>query len=181
LWLSQETFSPAVSHDATQKTARIASEITLFRIEAAAEKQDTRKLFSRFRFRPGHCASESIPRRGCRPSNSNEMQRAWLRDISPIHACYSQWRKSTMKKAMPFLGASLTLLAASWSTVAKAQDAKPFQDVPTTHWAYEAVTDLQSKGIIIGYPSGFFIGKRDNHASILPRRVTPVKCEYRQA
>ena len=65
-----------------------------------------------------------------------------------------------MKKAMPFLGASLTLLAASWSTVAKAQDAKPFQDVPTTHWAYEAVTDLQSKGIIIGYPSGFFIGKR---------------------
>ncbi len=65
-----------------------------------------------------------------------------------------------MKKAMPFLGASLTLLAASWSSVAKAQDAKPFQDVPTTHWAYEAVTDLQSKGIIIGYPSGFFIGKR---------------------
>ena len=38
-----------------------------------------------------------------------------------------------------------------------------------------------SRGNLPKYLAGFFIGKRDNHASILPRRVTPVKCEYRQA
>jgi hypothetical protein len=36
----------------------------------------------------------------------------------------------------------------------------PFNDVPTDHWAYEAVNKLQTDGIIIGYPDGTFGGKR---------------------
>ncbi|HLJ57559.1 MAG TPA: S-layer homology domain-containing protein [Chthonomonadaceae bacterium] len=65
-----------------------------------------------------------------------------------------------MRKAHPFLGASLTLLALSWASMAKAQDAKPFSDVKPDHWAYQAVTDLQQKGVIVGYPDGFFRGQR---------------------
>ena len=36
----------------------------------------------------------------------------------------------------------------------------PFADVPTDHWAYEAVNELQQAGIVIGYPDETFGGKR---------------------
>lgn len=36
----------------------------------------------------------------------------------------------------------------------------PFADVPTDHWAYDAVNELQQAGIVIGYPDGTFGGKR---------------------
>lgn len=36
----------------------------------------------------------------------------------------------------------------------------PFADVPTDHWAYQAVNDLQQRGILLGYPDGTFQGKR---------------------
>ena len=36
----------------------------------------------------------------------------------------------------------------------------PFNDVPTDHWAYDAVNTLQRDGIVIGYPDGTFGGKR---------------------
>lgn len=36
----------------------------------------------------------------------------------------------------------------------------PFMDVPTDHWAYDAVNMLQKDGIVIGYPDGTFGGKR---------------------
>ncbi len=35
-----------------------------------------------------------------------------------------------------------------------------FNDVPTDHWAYDAITQLQKDGFIIGYPDGTFSGKR---------------------
>jgi len=35
-----------------------------------------------------------------------------------------------------------------------------FKDVPTDHWAYQAVQSLQSKGVVVGYPDGYFRGKR---------------------
>jgi hypothetical protein len=35
-----------------------------------------------------------------------------------------------------------------------------FKDVPKEHWAYEAVENLRAKGILIGYPDGYFRGKR---------------------
>lgn len=34
----------------------------------------------------------------------------------------------------------------------RSQDIPPFPDVPKTHWAYEAVTELKRMGILIGYP-----------------------------
>jgi hypothetical protein len=36
----------------------------------------------------------------------------------------------------------------------------PFNDVPTDHWAYDAVNQLQKDGIVIGYPDGTYGGKR---------------------
>ena len=36
----------------------------------------------------------------------------------------------------------------------------PFNDVPTDHWSYDAVNELQKAGIVIGYPDGTFGGKR---------------------
>jgi hypothetical protein len=64
-----------------------------------------------------------------------------------------------MKKAMPFLGAAIATLAMAWSAPANAQDS--FKDVPQDHWAYQAVTDLQKAGVLLGYPpEGFYKGRR---------------------
>jgi hypothetical protein len=42
-----------------------------------------------------------------------------------------------------------------------AQVAPPeFSDVPTDHWAYSAVESLRAKNILVGYPDGYFRGKR---------------------
>src|SRR5690625_1860264 len=38
--------------------------------------------------------------------------------------------------------------------------AAPFDDVPAGHWAYEALEQLSSVGLIDGYPTGFFSGNR---------------------
>ncbi len=50
------------------------------------------------------------------------------------------------------------VLALALSVPVFAQGA--FNDVPTDHWAYEAVNQLQRDGIVIGYPDGTFGGKR---------------------
>jgi hypothetical protein len=63
-----------------------------------------------------------------------------------------------VKKYLPFLGAALATLAMTWTVQAKAQDM--FKDVPKDHWAYDAISDLQTKKILLGYPDGFFHGKR---------------------
>ena len=60
-----------------------------------------------------------------------------------------------MKKALCVYGMMVLLLCA---VSALAQG--PFADVPTDHWAYDAVNELQQKGIVIGYPDGTFGGKR---------------------
>src|SRR5260370_6920321 len=36
----------------------------------------------------------------------------------------------------------------------------PFADVPTDHWAYDAVNELAKQGIVNGYPDSTFGGKR---------------------
>jgi uncharacterized coiled-coil protein SlyX len=36
----------------------------------------------------------------------------------------------------------------------------PFADVPADHWAYTAVQNLQTAGVVIGYPDGTYGGKR---------------------
>ncbi|HEY3248561.1 MAG TPA: S-layer homology domain-containing protein [bacterium] len=37
---------------------------------------------------------------------------------------------------------------------------QPFADVPTDHWAFDAIAELAAKGIIEGYPDGTFKGDR---------------------
>ncbi len=54
--------------------------------------------------------------------------------------------------------AYLMLLAILIATPVFAQGM--FTDVPSDHWAYDAVDKLQQDGIIIGYPDGTFGGKR---------------------
>ncbi|MFW6021970.1 MAG: S-layer homology domain-containing protein, partial [Halanaerobiaceae bacterium] len=36
-----------------------------------------------------------------------------------------------------------------------------FADVPSNHWAYEAVSELVAAGLIQGYPDGTFKGQND--------------------
>ncbi len=38
--------------------------------------------------------------------------------------------------------------------------ADPFSDVPSEHWAYDAVNMLEEKGLVEGYPDGLFKGDR---------------------
>ena len=63
-----------------------------------------------------------------------------------------------MRKVFAFLGASLCLSLAA--PAANAQTAEMFKDVPSDHWAYQAVENLRQAGIVIGYPDGYFRGKR---------------------
>jgi len=46
------------------------------------------------------------------------------------------------------------------STTVAPQSSGPFADVPTDHWAYNAVIALQNAGIVQGYPDGTYGGKR---------------------
>jgi len=64
-----------------------------------------------------------------------------------------------MNKAALWLGAATVVAGLSVQRPASAA-AEPFQDVPTDHWAYQAVNNLQERGIVIGYPDGTFGGRR---------------------
>lgn len=60
-----------------------------------------------------------------------------------------------MRRAALLVGLALALLAGR-ATYAQG----PFADVPTDHWAYDAVNELAARGIFTGYPDGTFGGKR---------------------
>ena len=53
-----------------------------------------------------------------------------------------------------------TLLNGVASTKMKADHTTLFPDIPTNHWAYEAVSDLSRRGLVEGYPDGTFGGDR---------------------
>ena len=61
-----------------------------------------------------------------------------------------------MKYALGIAVCALFLIAAT--APAMAQGA--FADVPSDHWAYDAVQELAQDGIIIGYPDGTYKGQR---------------------
>ncbi|MGH8103391.1 MAG: S-layer homology domain-containing protein [bacterium] len=61
-----------------------------------------------------------------------------------------------MQKWIKVLGAGLLAL----SFVVRPAHAGVFPDVPTDHWAYDAVEYLTSKGYVEGYPDGEFKGNR---------------------
>jgi len=62
-----------------------------------------------------------------------------------------------MNKASLLASAALISIMLA-STPAFAQG--PFADVPSDHWAYQAVDKLQKRGIVIGYPDMTYGGKR---------------------
>ncbi len=47
-----------------------------------------------------------------------------------------------------------------------AQEEAGFPDVPKNHRAYQAVTDLKQRGILIGYPAGSAI-REESHPTIV--------------
>ena len=53
-----------------------------------------------------------------------------------------------------------TLLNGVAGTRMKADHTTLFPDIPTNHWAYEAVSDLSRRGLVEGYPDGTFGGDR---------------------
>jgi len=59
-----------------------------------------------------------------------------------------------MKRTV-YLAVALTILC-----VAPIYAQGAFTDVPSEHWAYDAVESLQAKGILQGYPDGTYQGKR---------------------
>ncbi len=58
-----------------------------------------------------------------------------------------------MKPTLSGLGALLL--------IGTAVHAQTYPDVPTGHWAYDAITELTNDGIIKGYPDGTFKGNRN--------------------
>jgi len=60
-----------------------------------------------------------------------------------------------MKKVSIFLFLMLIILLTSLPAFAD-----PFSDVPSDHWAYDAVQMLEEKGLVEGYPDGLFKGDR---------------------
>lgn len=65
---------------------------------------------------------------------------------------------------MPHLRAAVSIAAVGLGLAlpgaAQAQEAGAFPDVPRTHWAFEAVNMLASRGIFTGYPDQTFQGQR---------------------
>jgi len=65
-----------------------------------------------------------------------------------------------MSKKWALWAGAILGVGALLPSAAQAQGGGPFADVPTTHWAYDAVQSLAQKGIFTGYPDGTFQGKR---------------------
>ncbi len=53
------------------------------------------------------------------------------------------------------------LIALFLLMLAGISSAKSFDDVPRTHWAYDAVEYLASKGLVEGYPDGTYQGNKE--------------------
>jgi hypothetical protein len=65
-----------------------------------------------------------------------------------------------MRKALVSLSTVFSVVGLACAAAAQTQDSRPFEDVKPDNWAYQAVTDLQMKGLIAGYPEGYFNGQR---------------------
>jgi len=91
----------------------------------------------------------------------------------PRSKIQTQGGNKTMKKSFVLFAAALLVAFA-----APAFAANPFMDVPMNHWAYDAVSQLASKGVISGYPDGSYKGgqpaTRYEMASIVARALAKV-------
>lgn len=63
------------------------------------------------------------------------------------------------------------VLSLAGSCRASAAQSEGFSDVPKTHWAYEAVTYLKQKGILVGYPPEQTPGKKQAGAPVASHQV----------
>jgi len=83
-----------------------------------------------------------------------------------------------MKKL--FIAIAVVVLAALAAPAFAAMN--PFMDVPASHWAYDAVAQLASRGVVSGYPDGTFKGPqpatRYEIASIIARTLAYVDMEH---
>ena len=92
---------------------------------------------------------------------------------------YTPKEEYAMSRKAMFVGLVAVVLAMAAPSFAQG----PFADVPVDHWAYEAVSQLQEKGIIIGYPDGTFGGKRAMtryEFALALSRAMPVICDMCQ-
>ena len=55
---------------------------------------------------------------------------------------------------------TIILLAIVFALAAPLFAQSTFSDVPRDHWAYDAISELEDAGLIVGYPDGEFKGKR---------------------
>ncbi|GHV27531.1 S-layer protein [Synergistales bacterium] len=82
-----------------------------------------------------------------------------------------------MKKFMAILAAVMFVTVAVPAFAAT----NPFMDVPANHWAYDAVSQLASRGVISGYPDGSYKGAqpatRYEMASVVARAVAKIDIE----
>ena len=76
---------------------------------------------------------------------------------------------------------ALIAVAALVAFAAPAFAANPFADVPMNHWAYDAVAQLASSGIVVGYPDGAYKGgqpaTRYEMAAVIARALAKVDME----
>lgn len=66
----------------------------------------------------------------------------------PVRGAGFKMKIQTLLAGIGVLGCGLLARPAP----AAGQQDEGFPDVPKTHWAYEAVTDLKRRGILVGYP-----------------------------
>jgi hypothetical protein len=62
-------------------------------------------------------------------------------------------------KRFLIMTATLALMLVTLSAQALAA-VNPFTDVPASHWAYDALSQLAARGVISGYPDGSYKGTR---------------------
>src|SRR5437588_1877396 len=67
-----------------------------------------------------------------------------------------QRQGGSMMRKLALLASVLVAMAVARPALAQG----PFADVPTDHWAYDAVNELAKQGIVNGYPDSTFGGKR---------------------
>ena len=82
----------------------------------------------------------------------------WLAPLEIRCNLFLQKEEILMKKTLVSALATALVVGAASTTFAAAN---PFSDVPRDHWAYDAVTQLASDGVIEGYGDGTFRGDRN--------------------
>ena len=82
----------------------------------------------------------------------------WLAPLEIRCNLFLQKEEFLMKKTLVSALATALVVGAASTTFAAAN---PFSDVPRDHWAYDAVTQLASDGVIEGYGDGTFRGDRN--------------------